>query len=78
MPQFKTAVHVNPVSYTHLDVYKRQPLYYMLPAAVVGGFLGTLLCKKLSEKTVHTIYSITVLAIICLNLYNLVALCISL
>ncbi len=54
------------------------PLYYMLPAAVVGGFLGTLLCKKLSEKTVHTIYSITVLAIICLNLYNLVVLCISL
>ncbi len=57
---------------THFQGYYLQPLVYMIPAAIVGGFLGTVLCKRLSEKTIKTIYTIVVISLIALNIYNLI------
>ena len=43
---------VRPVSYTHLDVYKRQAQYaQQIPLAVLAGIL-TVVCYNMSER--HT------------------------
>lgn len=47
------------------------PLWYMVPAAIVGGFLGALLNKNLHLKHINVIFSIAVSGVIALNVYNL-------
>ena len=43
-------IAVVPVSYTHLDVYKRQYVKYLMVAAFAGGFLFTY-CRTARETT---------------------------
>ncbi len=69
---FSQAMNVGTVAFTTgFEGLDLQPLYYMLPAAVIGGFLGAMLCKKLSEKVVKNVYTITVSGLVLLNIYNL-------
>ena len=57
-----------PVSYTHLDVYKRQSLYsltqvLLAAGALCGGILAGILAPKLSLRNMHWVL---LLASLCL------------
>lgn len=45
-------------------------LFYMIPAAIASGFLGSYLNKKLSARTINSIFITTVIIVIIINLYN--------
>ncbi len=47
-------------------------LWYMVPAAVIGGFLGSVLNRKLHLKHVNIIFSVAVILVIALNIYNFI------
>ncbi len=57
---------------TSFSGFDLTPLYYMLPAAVIGGLSGSILCKKLSESMIKKIYTAVVVGLIGLNIYNLI------
>lgn len=46
-------------------------LLFIIPAALLGGYLGGLLNKRLPEKTVVRLYSLTIVGVLLINLYNL-------
>ncbi len=50
--------------------YDFSALFFMLPAAVVGGFVGTEIGGRISDKTIDRIYYIVTIGLIFLNLYN--------
>ncbi len=52
--------------------YDLEPLIYMIPAAIIGGFLGSVLCKRMSEKFVKTVYTVVVVGLVGLNVFNLI------
>ncbi|MGN1406277.1 MAG: sulfite exporter TauE/SafE family protein [Erysipelotrichaceae bacterium] len=45
-------------------------LLFVLPSAILGGIFGTRLNRKASEKMIKTIFNVTVICIILLNIYN--------
>lgn len=47
-------------------------LMYTLPAAVLGGIVGTFINKKSDEKIIRTIFNVTVALLVVLNIYNAV------
>lgn len=50
--------------------YDLSLLLYIIPAAMIGGFLGAYLSKKLSINKVESIFQSIVLLVIVINLYN--------
>lgn len=46
-------------------------LWSIIPAALLGGYVGGLLSKKLSDQRVAQLYSLVVFLVILLNVYNL-------
>lgn len=46
-------------------------LWAIIPAALLGGYIGGLLSKHLTQKQLTKIYSMVVLLVILLNVYNL-------
>ena len=48
-------------------------LVYMIPAAVLGGYIGARLNRKLSERAISVLFNLVLLFIIGLNLYNVAA-----
>lgn len=57
-----------------LGEYDLSLLAYILPAAMLGGFLGAYLSKRLSVNKVETIFQLVLLLVIAINLYNLIRL----
>ncbi|NQN53098.1 sulfite exporter TauE/SafE family protein [Streptococcus suis] len=49
-------------------------LAYIIPAAILGGFLGAYLSKRLSVKRVEKTFQVVILVVLFINLYNLVKL----
>lgn len=47
------------------------PLVIMIPAAIVGGIIGGKLSQKLAPSIVDKLFNITIIGLICLNIYNL-------
>jgi uncharacterized membrane protein YfcA len=45
-------------------------LFYVIPAAIVGGFLGALISGKVTSARVTQIYQIVILIVLLLNLWN--------
>lgn len=46
-------------------------LWGIIPAALLGGYIGGIISQKLSQKRVAHLYSLVVLLVILLNVYNL-------
>lgn len=46
-------------------------LWVLIPAALLGGYIGGIFSKKMSEQRVSHLYSLIVLIVILLNIYNL-------
>ncbi|WP_419153830.1 sulfite exporter TauE/SafE family protein [Weissella viridescens] len=51
--------------------YKTNLLMYIIPAAIIGGLLGSALAKRLPNHVIQKLFIIMVSGIILLNLYNL-------
>lgn len=47
-------------------------LWYMIPAGITGGLLGSWLHNKVSEKAVHLMFDITVGVVIAICIFNIV------
>ncbi len=57
---------------TGFGVFDLSLLFYTLPAAVLGGIVGTFVNKRSDEKVIRTIFNVTVAFLILLNIYNAV------
>ena len=55
---------------TGFQEYDAVYLLYMIPAAVIGGYIGAKLNKKMSEGAISLLFNLVLLFIIGLNLYN--------
>lgn len=54
--------------------YDLSALWFMVPAAIIGGLIGAFISKKLKAKHVNFVFVVVVCGIIALNVYNLVTL----
>ena len=45
-------------------------LLYVIPAAIVGGFVGALISGKISSERVTQVYQIVILLVLLLNIWN--------
>ena len=52
-------------------VYDYSILWYMLPASIAGGLIGSWLRKRVSHKTADVLFNVIVLGILLLNVYNI-------
>lgn len=57
---------------TGFMIFDLSLLFFTLPAAILGGVIGTMVNKRADEQIIRKIFSITVVAIIILNIYNAV------
>ena len=55
-------------------VHDLTALWYMVPAAIIGGFAGSVLSKRLHLKHVNIVFNVSVGCVIALNVYNLIRL----
>lgn len=57
-------------STTGFGRYDLKLLYYVIPAAVIGGFLGALLSGRLKDQSVRRVYQVILFLVLCINGYN--------
>ncbi len=55
-----------------LASYDLKMLWYMVPAGITGGLLGSFFHYKISEKIIHVIFDVTVIIVIMVCLYNII------
>ncbi|MDX8045539.1 sulfite exporter TauE/SafE family protein [Gracilibacillus sp. S3-1-1] len=46
-------------------------LYFMIPGGILGGMIGSAMVTKLTNMHVEKIFNISVLLMVCINLYNI-------
>lgn len=52
-------------------------LFFMVPAAILGGLIGASLNKKLKSETIHVLFQFMLVAIVALNIYNILTVVLS-
>lgn len=57
-------------STTGFGRYDLSMLYFVIPAAVLGGFLGALFSGRLKEQSVRRVYQVVLVLVLCINGYN--------
>ena len=55
---------------TGFDGFDLTILFYVIPAAIIGGFVGALISGKVSADRVTQIYQIVILLVLLLNIWN--------
>lgn len=50
--------------------YDLSMLYYIVPAAIIGGFLGSYVSGKVSDEKVNQIYQWVIILVLMINLFN--------
>lgn len=63
-----TALITSPVA-----TYDLKMLFFVIPSAILGGLIGAKFNRKCKEKTIQTIFTVTVSAIVLLSLYNAIS-----
>lgn len=58
------------LSVTGVARYDLKMLYYVIPAAIIGGLLGAQLSHVLSPKKVMVVFQLVIILVIVVNLYN--------
>lgn len=48
-------------------------LWFIIPAGITGGFLGSVLHIKIREKAIHIVFNSTVILVILICLYNIIS-----
>ncbi|MDN6639496.1 MAG: sulfite exporter TauE/SafE family protein [Tetragenococcus sp.] len=64
------AKFVTMVFYTGFDRYDLTMLFYVIPAAIIGGFVGAKVSQSISSKRVAQIFEAVILLVLLINLYN--------
>lgn len=54
-----------------LAAYDLKMLWYMVPAGITGGLLGSFLHNRIKEKAIHIIFNVAVMVVILICLYNI-------
>lgn len=54
----------------NLERYDLTMLYFIIPAAIIGGFLGSYISGRVSSEKVNDIYQIVIILVLIINLYN--------
>lgn len=54
----------------NLERYDLTILYFVIPAGIIGGFLGSLVSGKISDKKVNLLYQIVIIMVLVINIYN--------
>lgn len=57
---------------THFEGFDVKYLIVIIPAAILGGFFGAKLNRRCNEKTIRTVFTVSVCAVAALSLYNAV------
>ncbi|MDT2757456.1 sulfite exporter TauE/SafE family protein [Enterococcus asini] len=55
---------------TGFSRYDLHMLYYVIPAAIIGGFLGAFFSGRLKEDYVRRVYQVVLFLVLCINAYN--------
>lgn len=55
---------------TDLDRYDLSLLVYIIPAAILGGFIGSSISGKVSDDRVNQIYQVVIMLVLLINCYN--------
>ncbi|WP_424684325.1 sulfite exporter TauE/SafE family protein [Enterococcus sp.] len=55
---------------TGFERYDLTMLFYIIPAAIIGGFLGATLSGRLSAKRVRLVYQFVLIFVLLINVYN--------
>lgn len=55
---------------TGFSRYDLSLLMYIIPAAILGGFIGAMLSGRLGSKYVTRVYQIVIIAVLIINLFN--------
>lgn len=50
--------------------YDMNMLYYIIPAAILGGFLGSFVSGKVTDERVNQIYQWVIILVLIINIYN--------
>lgn len=53
-----------------LNRYDLTILYYVIPAGVIGGFLGSFISGKVTDQRVNQIYQVVIVVVLIINIYN--------
>lgn len=53
-------------------MYDLSMLKYMILGAIIGGIAGTSLASKLTNNKMITIFNVTIILILFINIYNMV------
>lgn len=61
---------LNIIMTLEVEKYDMSMFYYVIPAAVIGGFLGAYLSHAISEDKVNLIYQFIILLVLSINIYN--------
>ncbi|PNY30569.1 sulfite exporter TauE/SafE family protein [Enterococcus gallinarum] len=56
---------------TGFGIFDLTVLWVIIPAAILGGYIGGFFSKKMSDQSVSHLYSFIVIFVILLNVYNL-------
>ncbi|MCK5757966.1 MAG: sulfite exporter TauE/SafE family protein [Clostridiales bacterium] len=54
-----------------LAAYDLKMLWYMVPAGITGGLLGSFLHNRINEKTIHAIFNMAAVVVILICFYNI-------
>ncbi|MGX7025416.1 sulfite exporter TauE/SafE family protein [Vagococcus hydrophili] len=53
-----------------LSRYDLTILYYVIPAAIIGGFVGSYISKQVTDKKVNQVYQVVIILVLLINIYN--------
>ncbi|EOL50752.1 sulfite exporter TauE/SafE [Enterococcus caccae ATCC BAA-1240] len=68
---FSQAAKLGTIAQTSgFDRFDLTILLYVIPAAVIGGFVGALISGKISSERVTQVYQLVILLVLLLNLWN--------
>ena len=55
---------------TGFSVYDYSLLFVLIPVALLGGYIGVRINKKISNESVKKVFNVSILVIILINIYN--------
>ncbi|MBO0438430.1 sulfite exporter TauE/SafE family protein [Vagococcus fluvialis] len=53
-----------------LNRYDFTMFYYIIPAAIIGGLLGSYISRKVSDHRVNQVYQFVIILVLIINIYN--------
>ena len=55
---------------TGFSIYDYSLLFVLIPVALLGGYIGVRINKKISNEAVKKVFNVSIIVIILINIYN--------